>query len=305
MTATDPVEHYVTTGDLIAEFASRAPRVGPNAGPWPGLTIYRFTAPAAPRREEVRGLSFGIVAQGRKAITDRGRRYVYGPFDYLVIGRQFHSEVLDASPTRPCLCLVLHIDTAVVRSISADMLDHPVVRRRAAPAAGHPDTCVVSVLDDEVLSAVLRFLRSLSTAADRRVLSPLYLRELVYRILERDHYSRILHFAAHQITAPPVAATLAYIHDHLAEPLLVNALAAQANLSPSAFSRAFRAVIGTSPYQYIKEVRFNRSRDLLSGGDISVADAASSVGYTSTSHFIKEFRTRFGVTPGEYGSARQ
>jgi hypothetical protein len=35
-------------GDLVAELASIATQAGPNTGLWPGLTIYRFTAPAGP-----------------------------------------------------------------------------------------------------------------------------------------------------------------------------------------------------------------------------------------------------------------
>jgi len=62
----------VSSGDLIAELAARAPAAGANAGAWPGLTIYRFTAPAGPTWEEIQSLSLCIVAQGRKAVTVGG-----------------------------------------------------------------------------------------------------------------------------------------------------------------------------------------------------------------------------------------
>jgi AraC-like DNA-binding protein len=42
---------------------------------------------------------------------------------------------------------------------------------------------------------------------------------------------------------------------------------------------------------------------LLVGGGTSVAAVSRRVGYTSASHFIKEFRTRFGVTPKAYADA--
>src|SRR3984893_5467873 len=51
-------------GDLVAELASMATQAGPNAGLWPGLTIYRFTGPAGPTWEEIQSLSLCIVAQG-------------------------------------------------------------------------------------------------------------------------------------------------------------------------------------------------------------------------------------------------
>lgn len=68
-------------------------------------------------------------------------------------------------------------------------------------------------------------------------------------------------------------------------------------LSPSAFTRAFREVTGSSPYQYVKDVRLNRARELVLDRRLSVSDVAQRVGYVSASHFIKEFRTRFGGHP--------
>ena len=68
------------SGDLIAELAARAPKVGANSGLWPGLTIYRFTGPVGPSWEEIQSLSLCIVAQGRKAVSVDGVTYRYDPF---------------------------------------------------------------------------------------------------------------------------------------------------------------------------------------------------------------------------------
>lgn len=300
MTVTDPIEQYVTSGDLVAELTARAPHTGPNTGLWPGLTIYRFTEPSAPKWEEIQGLSLGIVAQGRKAVTDNGKRYVYDQFNYLVISShlQFQSEVLEASPHEPCLCLVLQIEPATVRKVSTEMLERSSVA--SEPTAGRPETCSVSALDDELLSAVLRFLRALTDDVDRRVLAPLYLQETVYRVLQREQFARMLHFAARQDAGNPVAAALTYIRAHLSEPLTVAILAEQVNLSPSAFTRTFRDITGSSPYHFVKQMRLDRARELLIERRHSVADVSATVGYTSTSHFIKEFRGRFGTTPRGY-----
>jgi hypothetical protein len=49
VTATEQVEQYVPSDELVAELEARAPHVGANVGLWPGLTIYRFTKPTEPR----------------------------------------------------------------------------------------------------------------------------------------------------------------------------------------------------------------------------------------------------------------
>jgi AraC-like DNA-binding protein len=291
-------QHRRVSAQLAAELRSRAGMEGANVGPWPGLTIYRFTRPTQPRWEEIESLSIGIIIQASEALTAVGERRVYGQSNYVVIGsrRHFDCRILAASPHEPTLCLVLEIDPQLVRFVSASMRDPGIAR-------GKPDDggkCAVSVLDVELMNTVLRFLGALSVSCDRRVLAPLQLQEMVYRVLQREQRVRLVQLAADQAMGNPVAAALDYIYAHLAEPLTVDALAAQVCLSPSAFSRVFRERTGHSPYQYVKETRLDRARQLLNEGRLGVSAVSRAVGYASASHFIKEFRSRFGVTPGDY-----
>jgi hypothetical protein len=150
--------------DLAAELSSRASAHGPNVGLWPGMTIYRYVEPTVPKWDEIQSLSVCIVAQGRKKVTADGHHYVYDRYQYLVLRSNLHfqSQILDASPDEPFLAFVLQIDPAVVRKVSAEMLDpRDVSVRPAGPVESH-DQSVVSKLDDELASAVLRFLTSRS-----------------------------------------------------------------------------------------------------------------------------------------------
>jgi AraC-like DNA-binding protein len=298
--------HSAGAGDLVAELATAATQTGANTGLWPGLTIYRFTVPAGPTWEEIQSLSLCIVAQGRKAVTVDGQRYVYDPFHYLVLASHLHfqAEILEASVTRPFLSFVLQIDPALVRQVSGDMLERRTTtfRSREAEAQAVKQACV-SALDSDLLGVVLRFLHAIKTGTDRRVLAPLYLQELVYRVLQREQYARLLVLAAAQAASNPVSAVLEYVRGHLSEPLTVADMADLVSLSPSAFAHLFRDVTGRSPYQFLKEMRLDRARELLVDGDLTVARISKDVGYASVSHFITEFRGRFGVTPRAYYDA--
>lgn len=306
MTVITQIEHRITSGDLIAALATLAPRVGGNDGGWPGLTIYRFTEPMEPQWEEIQSLSLGIVAQGRKAVTVEGKRYVYDQFNYLVLSSNLHfqAEILEASARLPFLSFVLQIDPALVRKVSTDMLERRVASFPPVRFDAEPDKCVVSALDQDLMGTVLRFLQALSAGPDRRVLAPLYMQEMVYRVLQREQFSRMLHIAAQQAAGNPVAAALTYIRAHLGEPMTVTDMAEQVSLSPSAFSHLFREVTGRSPYQFVKEIRLDRARELLVDGRLAVTEVSRAVGYSSVSHFIKEFRGRFGVTPRAYADAQ-
>lgn len=285
--------------DLIAELTTRASQEGANTGLWPGLTIYRYTKPTQPPRQDVQLLSIGIVAQGRTTVTTLDKQYPCGQSDYLILsnGLHFQTHILQASPSEPFLSVALQLEPTIVRKVAADMLDR---RSTPVPDDDTHEQRIVSALDDELHCSVVGFLRSLSAAPDRRVLAPLRLQEMVYRLLQREQSGRILSIAAEQSSGNPVDAALTYLNAHLASPLTVTKLAEQVGLGTSAFTRSFRKVTGRSPYQFIKEARLNHARELLLQDRSIVADVARKVGYASVSHFTKEFRIRFGTTPKQY-----
>jgi len=291
-----------TSERLRAALSEHGCASGANGGPLPGLTVYRFDGPTRPRWDEIEALSVAVIAHGSGALTAVAGQPRSGHTHFAVIGsgNDFDCEILEASPAQPALCLAVRIPPQLVASVAAAMRGPAVSSRRRE---GTADECVVATPDAELVDAVVRFVGSLSVGCDRRVLAPLRLQELVYRVLQSDLRGRLLNLAADEELANPVAAALDYIPVHLAEPLTVDALAAQVCLSPSAFSRAFREVTGRSPYQYVKEARLDRARQLLDDGRLGIAHVAHSVGYTSVSHFIKGFRARFGVTPGDYAAA--
>src|SRR3984957_11400867 len=223
---------------LVAELSRLAPREGGNTGAWPGLTIYRFTSPTGPSWEEIRSLSLCIVAQGRKAVTVDGATYSYDPFRYLVLNSHLHfqAEILEATPAKPFLSFVLQIDPSVVRQVTSDMLARRTTAFRQHAATDEPadPPAVVSALDQELAGAVLRFLRSIETGADRRVLGPMSRKEMVYRVLQRDQYARLLAIAAAESASNPVSAVLEYVREHLTEPLTVADMAEQVSLNYAA-----------------------------------------------------------------------
>ncbi len=214
------------------------------------------------------------------------------------------AEILKASAEEPFLSFVLQIDPALVRKVAAEIADRPTGGLPPAAEDDRAEPGVVSPLDPELMAVALRFLRSLDSATDRRVLAPRYVEEMVYRVLRREQFARMLRIAARQSSGTPISAALTFARTHYAEPLTVDDLARQVALSPSAFSRLFREVTGRTPYQFLKEYRLGCARELLLDGRSSVAEVSRRVGYANVSHFIREFRARYGMTPGAYVNER-
>ena len=86
--------------------------------------------------------------------------------------------------------------------------------------------------------------------------------------------------------------------DH-ALPLDVPAMARTALMSPSHFSRKFRAAYGETPYTYLMTRRIERAKALLRQG-MSVTDACVAVGCTSLGSFSSRFTEIVGQTPSDY-----
>ena len=100
--------------------------------------------------------------------------------------------------------------------------------------------------------------------------------------------------------AATVARSTAYIHEHIAEALTVEALAAREYLSSGRYRDIFRRVLGMSPQEYILKLRVNMARDLLTGSQLSVAEIALSVGCPDSRYFSRLFMKRIGVSPSAY-----
>lgn len=87
---------------------------------------------------------------------------------------------------------------------------------------------------------------------------------------------------------------------NFAEPLDVAALAARAHVSPTHFTRSFRAVFGETPHQYLLARRLERAAFLLRETARPVTDICLDVGFVSLGSFCTTFKRQLGVTPTAY-----
>ena len=84
-----------------------------------------------------------------------------------------------------------------------------------------------------------------------------------------------------------------------AVPLTLTNLAAEAGTSRYQLLRAFARELGLTPHAYIVQQRLALARRLIRGGS-TLADAASTAGFSDQSHLTRVFARQFGVTPARY-----
>ena len=100
--------------------------------------------------------------------------------------------------------------------------------------------------------------------------------------------------------AVTVARSTAYIHEHIAEALTVESLAAREYLSSGRYRDIFRRMLGMSPQEYILKLRVDIARDLLTDSQLSIAEIALSVGCPDSRYFSRLFMKRTGISPSAY-----
>jgi AraC-like DNA-binding protein len=85
-----------------------------------------------------------------------------------------------------------------------------------------------------------------------------------------------------------------------ADPLDLEALAAEAGVSKYHFLRCFAAVYVTTPARYLSERRIERAQDLLRATNLTVTEICMLVGFSSLGSFSARFTDLIGMTPSAY-----
>ena len=77
-------------------------------------------------------------------------------------------------------------------------------------------------------------------------------------------------------------------------------LAERVNLSPSRFHQLFKDEMGMPPARYLRQLRLERARLLLETTHLSVKQVMAGVGVSDESHFVRDFKKAYGLTPARY-----
>src|SRR5215211_5516767 len=82
--------------------------------------------------------------------------------------------------------------------------------------------------------------------------------------------------------------------------LSLDKMAESVNLSPPYFCYLFKTITGVPPAKYLKTLRMQQAATLLTTTFLSVKEIVRRVGLTDESHFVRDFKRTYGVTPSEF-----
>jgi AraC-like DNA-binding protein len=278
--------------ELVKLLERRTNSEGRNETAIPELKFYRYSQPIESANILMEPAVY-VVVQGRKRVTVGDETYIYDRSQYLAVSVDLPAvgSVFEASPEEPYLCMTLTVDP---RDLAALIVE----TGRQAPRDDHDGRALyVSPLRAPLLDGLLRLVRLLDAPQDISVLAPLILRELHYRLLQSEQFGRLAQMAIGDGRLRRVSGAIAWIKEHFAEPLQIEALAKEVNMSTSALHHYFKAVAAMSPVQYQKRLRLQEARRLLLSEGTSAEAVAYEVGYVSASQFNREYVRLFGQPP--------
>lgn len=255
-----------------------------------GLSAAHMVVPT-PLEKVIYAPLYCLVLQGRKTVQFDGKIIAFEPGHGVIISHYLPvaGRIEKASARAPYLALALRVDLDLLRSLGAET--------GLAPGREPANAIRAAAADAPTLDAMKRLFALAEEGSAARVLAPLVVRELHFRLLQSAHGGMLRRLALSDSHASRIARAIAHIRLHFAAPLTVAGLADVAGMSVSSFHEHFRAITGMTPLQFQKQLRLTEARRLLLARSHNVGSAARMVGYESPTQFSREYSRAFGLSP--------
>lgn len=256
------------------------------------IRISRLSTPSDPLHT-VYDPCFCFVIQGGKKVLLGEEIFRYDPGHYLITAVDLPVSVTvdEASRAKPYLGFRMNLDPTLVASIVMESGIKIKKGQRSVKAMN------VSPVDADLLDAIVRLFRVLASPEESKVLAPLVIKEIIYRLSVGGQKARLSHLLTANGYTNRISDAVKHLREHFDEPLKIETVARQLGMSVSGFHHHFKSVTAMSPLQFQKQMRLQEARRLMLGEDLDAASAGFRVGYEDPSYFSRDYKKLFGAPP--------
>jgi AraC-like DNA-binding protein len=259
--------------------------------PMTGFFLARLSKPA--ESTAVFSPAFCFVIQGGKQVFLGEEIFRYDPGHYLIytVDLPLVFKVEEASVENPYLGLRLNLEPNLV---AAMMLEAGIKSKKSDESV---KAISVNAINPDLLNAVVRLIRLLENPNDLKVLAPLIIKEIVYRLLQGGQGTRLSHLMSSASETHRISKVIGHLRENYDQPLRIEDVARVFGMSISGFHHHFKSVTAMSPLQFQKQLRLQEARRLMLGEDLDAANAGFRVGYEDPSYFSRDYKKLFGEPP--------
>lgn len=202
------------------------------------------------------------------------------------------SRITQASAGSPYLALILSIDLNILLALHHEIENIPAHKTTETAVNANPT-------GDQLISVLSRYLALSDQEIELKVLGPLILREIHFRLLMEPHGVVLRKLLQHDSFASQINEAIIYLKENYQKSIPISHIARIAGMSESSFYENFKKITETTPLQYQKALRLIEAQRLLRHEAFTVSSAAFEVGYESPSQFSREYSRKFGYPPSE------
>ncbi|ESK40348.1 hypothetical protein P256_00795 [Acinetobacter nectaris CIP 110549] len=260
--------------------------------PITGLSLHRWDTPTPPS-SHILDASLCFITQGKKQVILGEESYTYDEqhFLFTTIDLPVITQILEASPNKPYLGIILRLDPYILAQL---MLDANIPFQH-----GKQEMKGVAIGETTIAlqDAFYRLIQLIQTPNDISILSPLIIKEILYRLIMSPQGERLKRIAATGTAGHRIIKAIDWLRTNFSEPFRIDTISQQFGMSPSSFHQHFRDITSMSPLQYQKRIRLTEARKLLMTTQLDISSTSTQVGYESLSQFSREYKRFFGNTP--------
>lgn len=237
--------------------------------------------------------SLALPVQGRKRVILGTDRIEYDANHFLLtsVDLPTMSQVIEATPVRPFLAIMLKLDLSIAQEVAAEIDSSGITN--SAPRS----PMALGAVTADLLDAVIRLEALGDRPNDIPFMQRLLMREVIYRLLLSPAGAWLREIAMLGTRCNRIAGVIAWLRQNHARAVRVEELAEMAAMGVSTFHHHFSGITRMSPLQFQKQIRLHEARRLLLTEPIDAATAALRVGYESPTQFNREYRRMFGNPP--------
>lgn len=104
----------------------------------------------------------------------------------------------------------------------------------------------------------------------------------------------------YNLYSPITLESLKYINEFYFKDISIKDFSNRHNINSSYFGRKFNSEVGLTFSDYLNKKRSHEAKKLIFMSNLSIKEISFKVGYIDISHFYKNFKKNFGISPAKY-----